>query len=246
LEYAEVNTAAVVLTGLVRTYAKTNYSLKRNVLDINNADVYLSFWDKDEMGNPIDVSAVLDIYKPVSYEILSHDEYEETREPFVFNDRSNDCFHTNIRAYLSRRNVGTRNLERYRSQFYAVKRGIKLVKNSYNAVMRTRFDIEYKSKMSMYHIDSGDNKFYVPEVGRDVFNDHYITCGLTTPVISDHWCYGNPTMMQKYGEQYDNILKVYQEDNVPPCNAEEFMAHYCLNIMKGVKVIDSTPYAIIR
>lgn len=241
-----MNTSAVVLTGLVRTYTKTNESLKRNVLTVNRADVYLSFWDKDESGNSVDVQNLLDVYKPVAYVMLSHDEYQKSRVPFAFIDRPNDCFNTNIRAYLSRKNVGTRNLERYRSQFYAVKRGIELIKNNYDVVMRTRFDIEYKSKMSMYHVNKDDNKFYVPEVGADVFNDHFIACGLKTPVISDHWCYGNFKTMQKYGEQYDNILKIYQEDNVPPCNAEEFMAHYCLNTMKGVKVIDSTPYAIIR
>lgn len=239
---------AVLVTGHPRTYKNTVKRLFENCVIPNNSDVFLSVWSSNEDGSQIDKNELFDSYQPLAVDISSENEYVSTKEHFSFTSRENDCFVTNIRAYLSLKTNGTRHIERIRSQWYRVKRGIELIRQhgKYDVILRTRFDIAYNGTVDFSSVEIDSQKYYIPTLLQSVHQDHFISCRLTTPVMTDHWCYGSWDSMMKYGMLYDQLLPMYRNENVPISNAEETFAHFMLTRIGKDHYIDGVPYELVR
>jgi hypothetical protein len=239
---------AILVTGHPRTYISTVQSLFENCVIPNNSDVFLSVWSHNEDGSEINISDIQDLYRPIAIDVSSPSDYESIKQPFVFLDRVDDCFRTNIRAYLSVKTNGIRHIERIRSQWYRVKRGIDLISShrKYDVVLRTRFDIKFKHQLDMSIVDTSCSNYYIPTLLESVQQDHFVSCGLNTPVMTDHWCYGSWESMLKYGSIYDELLPMYRDENVPISNAEEMFAYFMLTRIGKEHYIDGAPYELVR
>lgn len=238
---------AILITGHPRTYAKTVSSLFENCISVNKSDVFLSVWSHNEDGSESNIPDLQDSYSPICIDVSSASDYESIREPFLLLDRDDDCFKKNIRAYLSIKTNGIRQIERIRSQWYRVKRGMDMIcsRGNYDVVLRTRFDISFKEKLDMSKVDINSSRYYIPSLLESVRQDHYIHCGLTTPVMTDHWCYGSLNSMKKYASLYDNILPMYRDENIPVSNAEEMFSYFMSTRVGAEHYINSIPYELV-
>jgi len=239
---------AILITGHPRTYQKTVDHLFKNCILQNSSDVYISVWSENEDGSSVDVDRLCAVYGALAASVSSSKEHENDREKFHRLHRIGDCFDTNIRAYLSLKTNGNKHIDRIRSQWYRVKCGMELIENTkkYDVVMRTRFDIRYNAPIHFDSVDCSSSRYYVPSLLESVRQDHFVYCGLTTPVMTDHWCYGSWESMMKYGCLYDNILPMYQNENIPICNAEEMFAYFMLTRIGTEHYINSVPYELVR
>lgn len=240
---------AVLITGHPRTYDKTHKSLYENCILPNQSDVFLSVWTEDEAGQIINLNRLGEVYNPILIDSSSVRDYENEKEKFVFLDRAEDCFRTNVRAYLSKKSLGTHHIERIRSQWYRVKRGMQAIAASgkYDIVIRIRFDIKLNGRVDLLRASTGNSRgCFVPKLLESVRQDHFISCGLKTPVMTDHWCYGPWESMMRYGLLYDNLLPMYRDENVPISNAEEMFAYFMLTRVAQEHYTDNVPYELVR
>lgn len=239
---------AVLLTGHPRTFEQTQESLFDNCIRPNNADVFLSVWSEDEAGKPVDIDRLHQVYNPTKIDESSVSDYETEKDKFVFINRPGDCFQTNIRAYLSKQTNGIRQIERIRSQWYRVKRGIAAIAatGKYDVIFRMRFDIKLHGKIDLSVVSIDKSGCYIPRLIESVEQDHFVSCGLTSPVMTDHWCYGPWESMLKYGSIYDQLLSMYRDENVPISNAEEMFAYFMLTRIGTEHYIDGVPYELVR
>lgn len=239
---------AVLLTGHPRTFEQTYKSLYDNCIQPNGADVFLSVWSEDETGKSVDINRLQQVYNPIKIDVSSVIDYEVNKDKFVFVNRTFDCFQTNIRAYISKQTNGIKQIERIRSQWYRVKRGIDTIAatGKYDAILRMRFDIGLNSRIDISKISLQKSGCYIPKLLESVEKDHFVSCGLTTPVMTDHWCYGPWESMLKYGSIYDQLLPMYYDENVPISNAEEMFAYFMLTRVGTEHYIDSLNYDLIR
>lgn len=239
---------AVLVTGHPRSYSKTFQALMSNVIEPNQSDVFLSVWDRNEDGSVVDLDALQNTYKPKKIVCSSNEEYENKRQKFTMMSRNGDCFTTNIRAYLSLKTSGTRHIDRIQSQWFIVKMGMQELStaDSYDVVMRVRFDVQFRSKVNLCKVDLKSRACYVPTLLESVKRDHYLNCGLSTPIMTDHWCYGRYDSMMTYGILYDHLMPMYEMENIPISNAEEMFAYFMLTRLGGQHYIDCVPYDLIR
>jgi hypothetical protein len=221
---------AVLLTGHCRNFDKSFESLKKNVLDKYDCDVYFNTWNTNEPSldrglnvkfnipqKPFDIQPLIEKYKPYlkNYNFENYDDYINNRFVNIsFLDRDDDVFKTNERAIQH----GSFWVERLRDQWWMVKKGWDLIDNpySYDIIFRIRFDL------SISNIEFKKAKFVVPksEVEFYKIGTHW----------SDHMAYGEPDSMDKYCHMFDSIETLYTNHNIDISHAEVmsefYMRHY--------------------
>lgn len=222
---------ALLLTGFVRSYLNNFNSLKVNIIDKYNTDIYISTWNKTQSiinsgYDDYDINSFINIYsdKLKDYIILDIDKYYADKINITFQSRSDDIFKINNRAIEH----GSRWVERLRDQWYIVNNGFNLISNNYDYIIRTRFDVLINN-FNLLPID-----FVIPA-------PHPIN------VYNDHFAYGNYDNMQIYCDLYSNIEKLYIDYNIDISNAEYMLKFYIENYHKINTYIDSTiKYGILK
>ena len=222
---------ALLLTGFVRSYLSNFNSLKVNIIDKYNTDIYISTWNKTQSiinsgYDDYDINSFINIYsdKLKDYIILDIDKYYADKINITFQSRSDDVFKINNRAIEH----GSRWVERLRDQWYIVNNGFNLISNNYDYIIRTRFDVLINN-FNLLPID-----FVIPA-------PHPIN------VYNDHFAYGNYDNMKIYCDLYSNIEKLYIDYNIDISNAEYMLKFYIENYNKINTYIDSTiKYGILK
>jgi hypothetical protein len=222
---------ALLLTGFVRSYLNNFNSLKVNIIDKYNTDIYISTWNKTQSiinsgYDDYDINSVINIYsdKLKDYIILDIDKYYADKINITFQSRSDDVFKINNRAIEH----GSRWVERLRDQWYIVNNGFNLISNNYDYIIRTRFDVLINN-FNLIPVD-----FVIPA-------PHPIN------VYNDHFAYGNYDNMKIYCDLYSNIEKLYIDYNIDISNAEYMLKFYIENYHKINTYIDSTiKYGILK
>lgn len=222
---------ALLLTGFVRSYLSNFNSLKVNIIDKYNTDIYISTWNKTQSiinsgYDDYDINSFINIYsdKLKDYIILDIDKYYADKINITFQSRSDDVFKINNRAIEH----GSRWVERLRDQWYIVNNGFNLISNNYDYIIRTRFDVLINN-FNLLPID-----FVIPA-------PHPIN------VYNDHFAYGNYDNMKIYCDLYSNIEKLYIDYNIDISNAEYMLKFYIENYHKINTYIDSTiKYGILK
>jgi hypothetical protein len=217
---------AVLLTGHSRDYNKTFDSLKKNVLDKYDCDIYFNTWDISEpspdrtLGRSFNISprklnseSLISTYKQYikNYNIEDSESYIKNRfNNIPFSDRDDDVFKTNERAIYH----GSYWVERLRDQWWMIKKGWNLIENpyQYNAIFRTRFDLQIN------HIEFKKAKFVVPKSEVEFYK-----IGTNW---SDHMAYGEPDSMEKYCHMFDHIESMYNDYNIDISHAELMSEFY--------------------
>jgi hypothetical protein len=217
---------AVLLTGHSRDYSKTFESLKNNVLDKYDCDVYLNTWDINQSSpdrsvnvsfnlpnKNVDVDLLIKKYSKYlkKYNVENWETYKNNRfQPIQFLDRENDVFKTNERAIQH----GSYWVERLRDQWWMIKTGWSLIENpnEYDVIFRTRFDLNIE------YIEFKKAKFVVPKSEVEFYK--------IGTYWSDHMAYGEPDSMKKYCSMFDNIEGLYTEYNIDISHAEQMSEFY--------------------
>lgn len=217
---------AVILTGHTRNFEKTFESLKKNVLDKHDCDLFINTWDKNQnsvntgqfgkfnlMYHPVDKNLINQTYQPYlkKSNFESIEDYENNRfEPIQFLNRENDVFKVNERAIYH----GTFWVERLRDQWWMVKKAWGLIDNpySYDKIFRTRFDLNIENiqfKKAKFVVPKSEVEFY--KIGTN---------------WSDHMAYGEPDSMEKYCNIFDHIENLYKDYNIDISHAEAMSEFY--------------------
>jgi hypothetical protein len=217
---------AILLTGHSRDYNKTFDSLKKNVLDVYDCDVYLNTWDVNQTSpdrginrtfnipeKAFDTQSLITKYQPYlkNYNFESWDSYTNNRFPSIsFLDRPDDVFKVNERAIYH----GSFWVERLRDQWWMINKGWKLIDNpeQYDVIFRMRFDLQIN------HIQFKKAKFVVPksEVEFHKIGTHW----------SDHMAYGESDSMEKYCNMFHHIESLYTNHNIDISHAEAMSEFY--------------------
>jgi hypothetical protein len=217
---------AILLTGHSRDYNKTFDSLKKNVLDVYDCDVYFNTWDVNQTSpdrginrtfnipeKAFDTQSLINKYQPYlkNYNFESWDSYTNNRFPSIsFLDRPDDVFKVNERAIYH----GSFWVERLRDQWWMINNGWKLIDNpdQYDVIFRLRFDLQ------LNHIQFKKAKFVVPksEVEFHKIGTHW----------SDHMAYGEPASMEKYCNMFHHIERLYTDHNIDISHAEVMSEFY--------------------
>ena len=217
---------ALILTGFMRKNKKTLNSLKQQILDKYDTDIYISSWDTIEKRyNPhadknkptntqlckITQEKIINQYKEYNlkkYVFHNYDDYYKNRfENIEFLDRPDDIFKKNKRA----KRLGSFWVERLRDQWTIVKNGFDLIDNKqdYDIFLKIRSDIFlYNIK-----IHNTDKLILSPPEFPDF-------------EISDYFAYGNLHNMNCYCTMIDHIKKIYTKHNINIAVSEELLYFY--------------------
>jgi hypothetical protein len=217
---------AILLTGHSRDYNKTFDSLKKNLLDVYDCDVYFNTWDTNKTSSDrgvnrtfnipeklVDTQSLVEKYQPYlkNYNFESWDSYTNNRFPSIsFLDRPDDVFKVNKRAI----HHGSFWVERLRDQWWMIQRGWNLIENpqQYNLILKTGFDLQINK------IELKITKFVVPKSEVEFYK------------IGTYWsndiAYGKPDTMEKYCNMFDHIETMYKEHNIDISHAEAMNEFY--------------------
>ena len=217
---------ALLLTGHARTYKIAYESIKKQLLDRYDVDVYLSTWSVDNPGRakgtadwaepmPLDLDGLISTFNPLKVHVEDHYEFYANRFPTVdiwSSTRPDDVFKVNAFAI----ECGTFFVERMRDQWYMVKKGWDLIEDpaQYDVIVRLRLD------MYLDDITLTSDNLVTPDRPVD---------GIDRGAVCDLMAYGPPAHMEKYCALFDNIEPMYVNDNVNIAHADEMLGVYLKN-----------------
>ena len=237
---------AIVLTGHVRGWKNTYKNFKRYLIDPYDTDIYISTWNVTHPGwhleqkkvsdmnfMTIGINEVIDTYKPVEYHIENHDEFYKNRfSPIHNNGKDNDPLVINKHHPTGYENMWLW-VERFRDQWYMVKKGGELIgnPNQYDLIMRIRFDLLVMNLTTLTPVKN----MVVPSFYRH------------PPLgINDMMAYGSPEQMTHYFKLFDNLEKMYYEDNYDISSSHHFLPLYLREYCNIVPDEVDIPLDILR
>lgn len=199
---------AVLLTGFLRTYHQTFNSLEEKILKNYDCDIFSVTWDKQENKNDITNENYSHIYSKnlKKIKIVNYEEYLKTKKTFVPIDRENDVFKVNDRA----KEHGPYWVNRLMDQWKLVHECFNLIDDyrKYDVILRLRYDLLlHNIKLDI------TNKLVIPKD----------TGGWS---FTDHMAYGPSEVMKIYCNLYNNIEKLYIDDNIDVSHAVDMPKHY--------------------
>jgi len=211
---------ALIITGLARRYEMAYPSTKKFFLDRHDVDIYLSTWTHSydypiggalerpetiEEFHKVDTDHFLELYKPHKYHIEDTEKFLKNRFPSIKLD---------LPVFLRRGNSVS--IERYRNQWYIVKKGFELISDpyKYDVIVRLRTD------MIFTELTIQEPKDYTIIVDRDVPADN---------TYGDWFAYGDPVTMSKYCTMFDYIEDMYRRDRLDISSCGGVVKHYLNN-----------------
>lgn len=206
---------ALLLPGFLRTYKENFLSLKENLLDIYDTDVYISTWNINEYG--YEESFINDLehlygkhlkkLSIINYELYNTKSnrmliYDEHKKPIV--SYSKETVQTTTIKLVH----GHYWVERLRDQWFLIKNLYDeiIMPEEYDIILKLRFDIKLNQPLLFRP------EFTIPA------NPHHN--------YTDHLAFGNPNVMKKYCHLYDNIMSLYENYNIDISYAEGLLKYY--------------------
>lgn len=200
---------ALCLSGHVRNIESTFNSLKKNVLDLHDVDVFLHSWDThgwrveglvsksfkgfDYYSSKIDEQKIVDLLKPKRYKFEVYTDIEQT-------------FIQKSERYKDQLRVPDRDRpSNLVSSYYKIKKCNELKKEyekennfTYDLVIRSRFDIEYSNiLLDQTIINNKDEYIFVP---------YELSYGYASDLLS----ISNSKNIDTYCDLYDNLDFIYE------------------------------------
>lgn len=191
----------------------------------HEVDVYVATWNvlgaslrpEDNISTPVDEEYIRSLYGKNVKGVWIGDleEYNKTRTPFRYTDRPNDIFNISPRA---KEHIKANWPDRLLDQWYVVKKAYELIPNpdQYDIIMRNRGDIGI-------HIPI---KFDCPNTSAIHIPAYEFDNGIK---MEDKFAWGSPAVMSVYMNTYNEIQKMYDEDNTDVSFSEHLLYHYLIN-----------------
>jgi hypothetical protein len=213
---------AVLLSGQGRYIPEHADGIRRNLIDPNNADVYVHTWDSSELtGQPFRSGAgwanerlsdnqfetIKSLYNPVTITIQKQKEF-----PLLDIDFTNTLAN-NMGGGAENPETKKHYILATQSMWYSINRVFNLISTEYDAVILTRFDLGISRPVKITDYDM--SYIYGEDIGR--------------PELLLNWMnFGSASNMRKvFGMMYHNILSIYNRSNIW-CN--EFWCQYSCSI----------------
>jgi len=212
---------AVVFTGHARGYKKIYENFKKHLLDVHDVDLYISTWSVDNPGRaaghawaetpPIDLSPMIEMYKPKKIFIEDHNKYYANRfSPIDIHSslRPDDVFKVDPHAI----NEGSLWVERMRDMWHIIKQGFDLIDNptDYDILIRLRFDIIL-------------NSFVIQDT---IGTNNLVAMFVKDLEVHDLLMYGLPASMMAYSKLFDYIELMYVNNNVNISHSDLMLGTY--------------------
>lgn len=209
---------ALFLTGFLRTYKQAFASIRNNILDKYDTDLYVATWNKEEQEAYIP-SNFTDLYKDCNLKnVLVEDIDAYNKEKYFIKkiNRINDIFDVDPRA----KQHGEYWANRLKDQWFLVKRGFLSIDSNinYDIILRLRFDLFIESICLK------------KQQGITVPND------IGGWNFTDHMAYGDSQSMKKYSLLHDNIYELYLNNNIDITHAVEMPRYYLQDYKTPVKI----------
>jgi len=213
---------AILLTGFCRTFDTIKFTVEE-IIQRYNADVYIATWNvtdnrqtKEVLPSIVTADNFKDLSNLRACSIFDLDYYNKNKITFIQNDRSDDVMITDPRAIEH----GQYWANRLRDQWYLVNLGFKSILGDYDVILRTRLDIAYKN-IELYKSD----ELIVPKDESGAWD------------FSDHLAFGNYYTMKKYCSFYDHMQYAYDQHNVDPTHATDFLKFYITKYDKPLEYL---------
>lgn len=208
---------ALLLSGFLRTFDENYASLKENLLDRFDTDIYITTWNINEpQYESFNVNKIVNLYgndlKGLS--VKDYNIYEKFKNRMVIFDDMSNLIKTLSKDKITTDKCilehGTYWVERLKDQWLLVNENYNqiIVPEHYDIIVRSRFDISYNRPFTF---TSNDN-FTIPE------NPYH---GYT-----DHLAYGSPIVMKKYCQLYQHIQSLYENFHIDISFAEGMLRYY--------------------
>jgi hypothetical protein len=183
---------AICISGQSRNFKQSYISLKKHFLDKYDCDVYFHSWktptfESTNFGNgnyqysltEHDYNELIELYQPKKY-ILE--------EPIVFDSSGYKC------------PIWRQPLNNTLSMFYSIYKASQLIKEKYDYVVRTRFDIDY----SYFNLSLPKEGINIPKWNTDIRVKHR--------GYYDVFAIGDSISMKIYSEVFSNIILYVTND----------------------------------
>lgn len=183
---------AICISGQARNFKQSYESLKTHLLDKYDCDIYFHTWKSINFestnfgfGNNIysltdnDYKDLIQLYKPKNYII---------EKPIVFDASEYKC------------PIWRQPLNNTLSMFHSIYKSIQLIEETYDYVIRTRFDLDY----SKFNLELPQEGIILPEWNTDVRvkdRGHY-----------DVFAIGKQQDMDVYSKVFSNIISYITND----------------------------------
>lgn len=227
---------ALCLSGHLRSFRHTVKSLKKNVIDPLNCDVFIHTWDvigaPPNGKSPADInfrtlrtvellSEIYELYDPKLMQIESEEKIQE-----IIKQTNNINILPQDRQYIMN-HVGY-----HVSMFYSISVSNSLRKEyeqennqSYDLVIRCRPDLYFNTELNL-NLFPNKNTIYIPEIGT------YVEGG-----VNDQIAISTPNIMDSYTNIYPLITEYYR--NRVCCPRPELLLKYHLDKNKiGISLMD--------
>lgn len=235
---------ALCLSGHLRSFRHTFQSLKNNIIDPLNCDVFIHTWDvigAPTGKNPGDIknenfktiNCLQDIYGMFNPKYMSIEEQQDKLDLFI--NQTND-----IKVPADEQQYIMKHIGLHISMFYSIFMSNNLRKDyeqenniEYDLIVRCRPDLFFKTILD-FSMFADKNKLYVPDIATYVSNG-----------INDQVAISSPSTMDTYCDIYHCIANYYRHR---VCTARpEVMIKYHLdknNIKTESKNIDYDLYRL--
>lgn len=182
--------ACILLSGQIRNNKDYYKSIKENLIDLYNADVFISTWyDSNNPTSDSTIEEIIDMYKPVSIEVEQHDIVVKS------------FLKKMVSPYEWRTPGPETNALSVFSMFYKIMRANRLREIhermnlfTYDVVIRTRFDLSIDSPIGI--LKPKENHLYLPK-GWDWRNGY-----------NDLFAIGDSRTMTYYSNAFNNLLPI--------------------------------------
>lgn len=180
--------ACVLLSGQIRNNKDVYMSIKKNLIDVYNADVFISTWNPTS-GDDSTINELVSNYNPVSLEVESYDlDFSKTFKRMVSpHEWKSPGSETNPVSVFS--------------MYYKIMRANRLKEAyerfngfTYDIVIRTRFDLSIDSPLN--YITPNENHLYIPK-GWDWRSGY-----------NDLFAIGDSKSMNYYSNTFNNLIPI--------------------------------------
>jgi len=197
--------SCILLSGQLRNAKNSFESIKKNLIDTYDADVFISTWSNSNKiqksnlaGGSVDddstIDEIINLYNPITIEV---DKYE---------DELVEKFHRMIQPFKSKAPFETKPLSVFMMWYKIMK--VNQLKSryeqtngfKYDTVIRSRFDLNIDSQIEI--IDAQPNELYIPK-GWDWKMGY-----------NDLFALGNSQSMDYYCDMFNNLLPMLDSGHI--------------------------------
>jgi hypothetical protein len=201
---------AICLSGMPRHFEECFESIKENIIDLYDTDIFIDVWDDkilDDINHtnpqsgvrPIknhkNINLIYDLYKPKIYKIENYD--ENRRETFI-----------NLIPQFNKIDIRS---SRFYSSYYKIF-SCKDLKASYEKIHNFKYDICMRIRLDCFIL----NKFIIPNTIKD--NEVFMPFFANQGGVNDQIWYANSETYDKICDLYYNIHHLSQYLNNSPEN----------------------------